>query len=423
MNSSDFAPLPRAVVKFASAFILLSSALLPPAAHAAFPDARDAPIAGWSGPVFRMSQDYPQTLPPMGNLPWRTLDFKTQPDDYIRAVLDYVVEGNPEVDWEVQRNAVRKWYHTPWMHRGSSGREFIHGLTRERNSPRPTSAGRGELHQNQTRCHQNWAVGFYNPRGGFVVGQVWANENAPDATKAVFPEGTVVAKLLFTQAATTEVPFLRNTFEWDAHINRPSTGTGCPGTGTRQVQKLRLLQLDVAVRDSRADPTTGWIFGTFVYDGNRSGATVWQRMVPVGLMWGNDPALTDARVRAGDKPLESWINPNNQVSRHLGRGGRLNGPVDNPRSACLSCHATAQTPELSSMLPSAADPMRWFRNIKAAQPFDAGARSLDYSLQLAMGIQNFRAANGPPGAAAPRPADPRQIIIDGKREFRIDRGD
>ena len=39
MNSSDFAPLPRAVVKFASAFILLSSALLPPAAHAAFPDA------------------------------------------------------------------------------------------------------------------------------------------------------------------------------------------------------------------------------------------------------------------------------------------------------------------------------------------------------------------------------------------------
>ena len=75
------------------------------------------------------------------------------------------------------------------------------------------------------------------------------------------------------------------------------------------------------------------------------------------------------------------------------------------------------------MLPSAADPMRWFRNIKAAQPFDAGARSLDYSLQLAMGIQNFRAANGPPGAAAPRPADPRQIIIDGKREFRIDRGD
>ena len=28
---------------------------------------------------------------------------------------------------------------------------------------------------------------------------------------------------------------------------------------------------------------------------------------------------------------------------HLGWLGRVNGPVDNPASSCLSCHGTAQT--------------------------------------------------------------------------------
>jgi len=33
--------------------------------------------------------------------------------------------------------------------------------------------------------------------------------------------------------------------------------------------------------------------------------------------------------------------------------------------------------------------MRWFRNIKAGEPFDIGSQSLDFSLQLSVGIQNF----------------------------------
>jgi hypothetical protein len=35
--------------------------------------------------------------------------------------------------------------------------------------------------------------------------------------------------------------------------------------------------------------------------------------------------------------------------------------------------------------------MQWFRNIQAGTPFSAGATSLDYSLQLATGIQNLAA--------------------------------
>jgi hypothetical protein len=36
----------------------------------------------------------------------------------------------------------------------------------------------------------------------------------------------------------------------------------------------------------------------------------------------------------------------------LGWGERLNGPIDNPASACLSCHMTAQWPKSSPMFMS-----------------------------------------------------------------------
>jgi hypothetical protein len=86
------------------------------------------------------------------------------------------------------------------------------------------------------------------------------------------------------------------------------------------------------------------------------------------------------------------------VPLKLGWLGRLNGPVDNPRSACLSCHATAQIESRSPMVPPASVTvdarMRWFRNVRAGRPFDSGERSLDYSLQLQEGIKRFRDSRG-----------------------------
>jgi hypothetical protein len=352
-----------------------------------FPDAHDKPPEGWSGPVFRLSQDYPTSRPQLGATPWRQLNFRTQPGRYIKAVLDYALEGNTTVDFQGQENAVRKWYHAPWMHVGPSGREFIRGLTRERMSlPR-------ELAPTQTRTAQNWAVSLYNPRGGFTLGQVWANPNAPDATKASFPEGSVAFKLILTSASVSQVPYLARSLTWRADINRAS------GTAARPV--LRLLQIDVAVRDRRANSTTGWLFGTFIYNGNAPGATVWDRMVPVGLMWGNDPD----RLQNGGPLVETVIiDPDaHPVRQHLGFQGRLNGPVDNPRSSCLSCHSTAQVPtdlsrpSVPGLPPRDADAAvlaQYFRNVLAGDPFTAGHLALDYSLQLQNGIANRAEAGG-----------------------------
>jgi hypothetical protein len=135
------------------------------------------------------------------------------------------------------------------------------------------------------------------------------------------------------------------------------------------------------------------VFGTFVYGGGPAPGTTrgsgWTNVSPVGLMWGNDPAaLTGGPIK------ESWINPKVRMP-HIGFAGRLNGPVDNKVSSCLSCHSTAQDPSNTApMIPPDSKPAtlaRWFRNIPSGQAFTPPAQPLDYSLQVSLGIKNFRA--------------------------------
>jgi hypothetical protein len=362
---------------------------LPIVRSQAFPSSNDPIPSGWTGPVFKLRQDYPTTQPAVGPQPWKSFSFKTQPILYLKSVLSYCEEGNVDVDWQLERNTVRNWYHAPWLHTTPNGREFVRGLTGERSS-RPH-----ELAPTQTGSFANWAVGFYNAPGGYVIGQVWKNPNSPNPAAAVFPDGTVACKLLFTTATVAEVPYLQNSFAWQANA---STTSG----GPRSIQTVLLLQVDVAVRDSSASTTTGWVFGTFVYDGNAIGATPWDRLTPVGLMWGNDPTVTEATKLSTTHLIESFINPAVGPPQHLGRAGRLDGPVDNPKSSCLSCHSTAEWQSLSNTLPDATDTMRWFRNIKTTTAFDPGQRSLGYSLQLALGIERFHTAypSQPIGTAA-----------------------
>jgi hypothetical protein len=378
-------------------------------AWAQFPDAHDPAPSGWAGPVFRLKQDYPEALPAAGNRPWMQFSFKTQPNEYMRAVLNYALDGNREADFTVQNNTVRGWYHAPWMHAGDAGREFIHGLTRERSS-RPR-----ELHPDQAGTWQNWAVSIYNPRGGYTIGRVWRNQNSPDPSVAKFPIGAVSVKLIFTEAPVAEVPYLAGSVEWQADINRANNAGARP--------TLRLLQMDVAVRDSRASSTTGWVFGTFVYDSSAAGATPWDKLVPVGLMWGNDPTLigTTTALR------ETRINASLQIPQHLGFEKRLNGPIDNPRSSCTSCHSTAQIQaDLSRTARAAIPPANatlqtlrlYFRNIKSGQPFDAGALPLDYSLQLQNGIANWAQAN--PGG--PQPVVERRGAVAKSKQLDASRG-
>ncbi|MFT3822266.1 MAG: hypothetical protein QM731_00045 [Chitinophagaceae bacterium] len=287
--------------------------------------------------IFKLSQNYPHSIP-REEYPWTSINFRTSPQKYAKAVLKYCLAGNIAIGFRVQKNTTRKWYHAPWLHDGDNGREWRHGLTRERVSPA------GTLHPSQTSSTASWAVGFYNAPGGYTIRRIWPDcaGGPPDPSRANFPEGTVSFKLLFTTANKTQVPFLRNAFTWLANIRTSGS--------QRLDDSVRLLQIDIAVKDRRSP--VGWVFGTFIYDGFMSGSTPWDRMRLVGLIWGNDSAVTshinDTGAFINSDLHQTWINPAvisgplpGARVYHLGLGGRLNGPIDNPISSCISCHGKA----------------------------------------------------------------------------------
>jgi hypothetical protein len=158
-----------------------------------------------------------------------------------------------------------------------------------------------------------------------------------------FPEGTVVAKLLFTTATPDCVGYLKDSPVWqaDRHVETNEGKFLC----NRAVNEVRLVQLDVAVVDSRSP--TRWVFGTFAYVDDahnpncRNGQckTFWDRLAPVGLQWGSDPWTFPAVPHGDSIPArESVLNHNTGAPQHFGCDGRLAGPVDNRMSSCLSCH-------------------------------------------------------------------------------------
>jgi hypothetical protein len=384
-----------------------------------FPDfGQLPPPATYQGRIFKLSQDYPR-LEPVVDPAVRnilSIDFTKDWKAYAEAVRDYIYEGNIEAegvanDFYLEDNKVRRWYHAPWQHWGDFGREGIHGLTKE------GPVNPQVLAPSQTGTWQTYAVGFYNEQGGYQIGRVWADKQNPriDIMQTDgFPVGTVVGKVLFTTAPVSEVPFLSNPIEWLAYTTEnflPIRST--PPLTPRVMNTVRFIQMDIMVRDSRANATGGWVFGTFVYNGALAKPNLWENVVPVGLMWGNDPTVT-SYAESNPNPIKTIINPDlkhtiiNTSSdlppMHLGFGLRLNGPVDNTMSSCQSCHSTAQFPAISAIMPGMTkkdgkslkpgtpDWMRWFRDVRWATPFDSQATSMDYSLQLAASIQNFLAA-------------------------------
>ncbi|EIN12200.1 hypothetical protein PUNSTDRAFT_124197 [Punctularia strigosozonata HHB-11173 SS5] len=396
------------------------------------------PPSGFAGQEWRIRNDYPEVIS-LSDLdaPWSTIDWEKEPERFIECVKQYCLEGMAEVDFVPQFNKKRNWYHAAWMHYGPHGREPCHGLTMERATPS------GELSEGQ-KDHwlQAWAVGFYNAPGATLFAKVWKDPNNPQWNDHLkFPHGTMVYKMLFTNATEEEVPLLKGAPTWDAMIVEQPDPTKNPEPGNdpakdkrnQYTTPMRLVQMDFAVRDDRAP--VGWVFGTFMFDGSRTDINPWYRLTPVGIQWGNDPALTQKKVDEEHLlPRESWVNP--VATKKLeemkgfrpfwGWNRRLNGPADNFMSSCVSCHATAGampdgSAAMSMVPPNIArtgagmpgrwepvyntkvppeyknDPdaytMKWFENVPAGSLPSLANRdavSGDYSLQLAAGWQNYK---------------------------------
>jgi hypothetical protein len=182
------------------------------------------------------------------------------------------------------------------------------------------------------------------------------------------------------------------------------------------------------------------VFTTLVYDAAARG-DAWDKMVPLGAQWGNDPEANSALIPP--PPLkENWINPAapKYSKQTLGWGGRLSGPNDGarndiqvgsrvmknaPDSSCMSCHSPAQwQPEqhkmLSFLLPSFPNPssgppfkpcpngkpsdpyicspapgspdwFRWFQNRLGTEPFDPGTGSVATDFDMVFAFKTLPA--------------------------------
>jgi hypothetical protein len=331
----------------------------------------------------------------------------------------YRDQAGGDVAQSLRRQA---WYPAPRMTYGTPStpgtREAAHGMTLER------TVRVGEIAGN-TRAFPNYAVAYYDARGAHTYRNVWSTatpgSDVPNLGQMQIAEGGFVYKVLFSTAQPNDFP--QDILQGSVEATIVPNFDGVP-------IKVRLLQIDIAVKDNRAG-TTGWYFATYAYDSTISVSSPWRRMVPVGLMWGNDPQ--------GAPLAQSWINTSAPAyaRNHLGVDGRLNGPVDNPDSACMSCHSTAQSPAVASTVPTGAcrqPPFlsMWFRNLPGSAPFGRASLSgqtcdttppanaptaADYSLQLgatvsrALSTATFNpctwdTATPPVAPATPAPAGP-----------------
>ncbi|MDE2809470.1 MAG: hypothetical protein OXN90_13730 [Gemmatimonadota bacterium] len=360
--------------------------------HASTLHANGVPSANWR-------TDYPTAPPRDFKAPWLEIDFVSNPVKYMQSVLESVRNDFERSDQHKRLipKEDAQWWISLWLDYGPFGREPRMGLTKER-GPDP-----GDLSPTNVDGHQVWAVGFYNARGASVLGNVFSDPCNPNVPRNVkFPEGTVAIKFLFTDAPIEEVKYLGGAPEYEAFIDEAGAGSDDRPVTNRKPRELRLLQVDIATKDSDAR-TTNWVFGTFAWIGPKAGDGLFDNLIPVSLQWGNDPNVYD------DNVVESWINSQLRgtlygwKSRpHLGFNGRANGPADNIRSSCLSCHAAARvrrsekgilnrnfdmTSAISDMILVKEHVDTWFTNLSSGSFFHPGSKrrkiaALDYSLQL-----------------------------------------
>jgi hypothetical protein len=389
-------------------------------------------------PVFKLSHAYPKTAPPASckECAWLNVDVNFATafpppsgnqwhsghwDEYIKTILDYIKEGQDpnlanKIGFRDQVKGQTRWYNVPWMaYDPTVGREYVHGTTNERtahlsdlvNGPTEPLRGVNELAGMSPDCEkewphgfETWAVGFYNEYGGYAIGKAFPPAGRPHVTSWMgspmpdgfpFPTGTVVVKVLTTNAPPNCVPYLKGSPEWQINrhkINPKTKEYLCD----REIQISRVVQVDVAVVDPRSP--TRWVYGTYAYDGTQAGATFWDRLVPLGVQWGADPWTFPAVPKEASLPAQqSVLNPGVKIYEHYGCQQRLAGPVDNSQSSCMSCHASGYA------APNGV-PSTMGLNVPPSFGFDG--MCTQYSMENAVYFQNQQAPQGFPGGLYPQ---------------------
>ena len=380
----------------------------------------------YDAPLYELSHDYPTTVTPVVDPSWQqalggepisstnALAYMDSLKSHIAPNLKPFFEDNKS--WKA---ADHGWYNSPWL---GDEREAILGAFLGNGNP-------ANMFESLKVDEHGYAVVLYDETAGYTIGKIW-NETGTSLNlvddAAQFEEGAIIVKLAFSNINASEWAPMEGAETFSIY-DTIATGEN-PETGY-QMRTVSFFQMDVIVKDSKTAPKTGWVYSTFVYDMDFAG-DYWEKMVPLGAMWGNDPDVNSS-VNP-DEPLvqplsETVINPDAPFysKETLGWGGRLSGPNDGavalnvtdkngtvyPRlavSSCMSCHLTAQDDFVANLLPmdgntayvpGGSEWSKWFRDLKGNEPFTEGEIALDYGMVTALGaIPTFKSATKPKDA-------------------------
>lgn len=420
-------------------------------AHAADPFAEPErpPITLYDGTQFQLSKDYPSKDHPCtalksdGLYPWQVA-IKGKPITVENAALYAValkaaVATNMRVllyNFENWNAAQTGWYNQPWL---GSIRDGIHGTYQGSTLPAGMFPISGLTEQMTTHV-----LVYYDACAAISLDKVWGTTamdpgSSIETGGAQFAEGALIVKPAFTTADASTWPPMEGAMSWGLW-NSPD------GKKSKQLFNAQFFQFDIIVKDSLSSPETQWVFMTLVYDKDAPGTTNWEKMVPLGAMWGNDPDVNSPMYcsyvppplepiiyECPTKLSETWINPAAPyyAKETLGWGGRLSGPNDGAvdidayvlqadgsskpydgryaMSSCMGCHGSAEYQSGSFLLPSpstcAKDScgptttkegqivyypagglnfMKWFQNRSGDVPMNEGNIALDYGMNFAV---------------------------------------
>jgi len=394
------------------------------------------PASVYDGPVFEMSAKYPDSAPAHDGLfPWQEaigggLITVENAAAYADALKEAVAPGMTTLmydfgDWNA---AEAGWYNQPWL---ADIRDGVHGTYQGSGFPPemfPVSGLKAPM--------TTHVLVYYDTRAAYSLGQVWgetAMDPVPglDAGKAQMLEGSLVVKPALTTADGSIWPPMEGAVTWPLWASPD-------GTAPVSLFDASFFQFDIVVKDSISAPESQWVYMTLVYDKDAPGESNWEKMVTLGVMWGNDPDVNspmDCNYLPPDQTCpalsETWINPAAPIyaKETLGWGGRLSGPNDGAvdidarvlqpdgsskpydgryaMSSCMGCHGTASYKLASFLLPSPAvckaescrptvedgqvvyypsgsdDYMQWFQDRPGDMPQIPGSIALDYGMNYA----------------------------------------
>jgi len=396
----------------------------------------------------------PDAKPKDAEEPWLNQDLditkKADAEKLVNILQRYVYEGwfandtTPgKMDYEkhFRQNTDRTWCNTPWLNLTEKGREAIHGLTKEFPiAPTSVYDVPSDIYNENPLIEKavTWGISYFNRKVCLEYDKFFhmatydkslsdheeGIANMIESRKPKFDsgDGALSFKLLFNamenwqdrmKGQWTSEDGSIAAYNWWSHVshvrNDDKVSTG--DESLRKLMNVAHVQMDISFRDSRIkgtkDSLKNWIMTTYYYDPNYINPYIadmdipeaLKHMRPVGIQYGIDAgesiifdgARNNHKPEGEELPFEAT---------------RLNGPVDNPKSNCLGCHALSGVnfglPPMTDkdgnvMLDKSGKPRRQFAPglgfLTEASYQDyftrAGKGSFDFNMQLDKAMRNF----------------------------------